>query len=53
MRAVLDWLDDTGVSSVSLLASDDGAPLYVALGFAATREISMKRYRSGGPPTAG
>ncbi|MEV0124421.1 GNAT family N-acetyltransferase [Streptomyces sp. NPDC050703] len=33
MRALLDWFREQGASRVDLYASDDGAPLYRALGF--------------------
>ena len=39
MQAILAWSADAGVGRVSLHASDEGRPLYLALGFAPTNEL--------------
>ena len=39
MDAIIAWCDAERVSRISLHASDDGRPLYEALGFAATNEM--------------
>ena len=46
MAQILTWCDDSGVSRVSLHASDDGRPLYATIGFAPTNE--MRRDRTPG-----
>jgi GNAT superfamily N-acetyltransferase len=43
MDAILAWCEAEQVSRVSLHASDDGRPLYLALGFAATNEMRRDR----------
>ena len=43
MEVILAWCEETQVSRVSLHASDDGRPLYVALGFTATNEMRRDR----------
>jgi ribosomal protein S18 acetylase RimI-like enzyme len=41
MRHLLDYTRANGLNRVSLHASDDGRPLYVALGFAPTNEMRL------------
>lgn len=39
---IVEWCRDEGFSSVSLHASEDGRPLYEALGFQPTNEMRLK-----------
>jgi len=41
MEVALDWCGANGVPTVILHASDDGRPLYEALGFKSTNEMRM------------
>jgi GNAT superfamily N-acetyltransferase len=47
MQHVMAWAADTGLDRLVLRASNDGRPLYEALGFAATNEMSWdpRRFR--------
>ena len=41
MDVILDWLKARGLRSVNLHASDEGRPLYEALGFQPTNEMRL------------
>ncbi len=42
MEAMLSWCRERGVARVGLHASDEGRPLYEALGFASTNEMRLE-----------
>ena len=42
MRVILEWCTAQGITRVSLHASDDGRPLYVAMGFLQTNEMRLE-----------
>jgi GNAT superfamily N-acetyltransferase len=42
MQAMIDWCRREGLASVALHASQDGRPLYEALGFEPTNEMRLK-----------
>lgn len=42
MRMALDWAREAGCTRVRLRASDDGRPLYEALGFRSGREMELR-----------
>ena len=42
MRAMIDWCKEEGYAAVYLHASDNGRPLYEALGFEPTTEMRLK-----------
>jgi GNAT superfamily N-acetyltransferase len=43
MQVILDWCAARAITRVSLHASDDGRPLYAALGFLQTNEMRLER----------
>ncbi|HEX3787991.1 MAG TPA: GNAT family N-acetyltransferase [Pseudonocardiaceae bacterium] len=45
MTALLAWFTERGITSISLNASAEGRPLYESLGFALTRDPSMRLMR--------
>jgi hypothetical protein len=42
MRTMIDWCRGEGFAAVYLHASNDGKPLYEALGFEPTTEMRLK-----------
>lgn len=42
MRVIIEWCMAHGITRVSLHASDDGRPLYVAVGFLQTNEMRLE-----------
>jgi GNAT superfamily N-acetyltransferase len=42
MQVILDWCVGRGITRLSLHASDDGRPLYVAMGFLQTNEMRLE-----------
>jgi GNAT superfamily N-acetyltransferase len=42
MEVILDWCAARGITRVSLHASDDGRPLYAAMGFLQTNEMRLE-----------
>jgi GNAT superfamily N-acetyltransferase len=47
MQTMLDWCEQNAIDHVTLAASEEGRPLYEALGFTATNDMKLnKRGRS-------
>jgi GNAT superfamily N-acetyltransferase len=42
MQVIIEWCTAQGITRVSLHASDDGRPLYVAMGFLQTNEMRLE-----------
>jgi GNAT superfamily N-acetyltransferase len=47
MRRMMDWCREQGFAAVYLHASEDGKPLYEALGFEPTSEMRLKLRETG------